>query len=211
MKKAPRKKVAGVGTALGAVVLGSIMWLGCQPGVLPCDKDPEWKGICAGGDALPPPNPATTGGSGGSPNSGTGGSPGTGGMPMTGAKMINETTQVADCGQYKTLGDMDMFFEVKCGSGGNLCHGTGAPFGDFKGNKMWERGTTTKTKFACMGTFLIDPADETKGAFWAKLNAEMRCGGMLGKMPPSNAMMAQMISADEKKCLENYFKKIAGK
>ena len=210
MKKAPRKKVAGVGTALGAVVLGSVMWLGCQPGTLPCDKDPEWKGLCAGSDS----GVSVVTGTGGSSPSGSGGSgggnTGTGGMPAAQAK-ISETTAVADCGMYKTLGDMDMFFEMKCGSGGSLCHGAGAPFGDFKGNKLWDRGTTTKTKFACMGTPLIDPMDSSKGAFYAKINGEMRCGGMMGKMPPTNAMPAQMITADEKKCLESYLKTIAGK
>lgn len=204
MKKAPQTRVAGGGTAVGAVIFGSMVLLGCQPGTLPCEKD-DWKGICAGNDAGINTT-AASGGTSGSPS----GSGGAGGMVTT-PKMISATTPVADCGTYKTLGDMDMFFEMKCGGGGSACHGANAPFGDFKGNSMWDRGRTTKTKFACMGTLLIDPADASKGAFFAKINGETRCGGMMGKMPPLNAMPAQMITADEKKCLETYLNTIAGK
>jgi hypothetical protein len=143
MKKAPQSRVAGVGTAVGAVILGSVMWLGCQPGALPCEKD-DWKGICAGNDSGV--SVATTGGSSGGNNGGSsggntggssGGTGGSGAPPAAGKPTAS--TPVADCGMYKTLGDMDTFFEMKCGSNGAACHGSGAPFGDFKGNKMWER------------------------------------------------------------------------
>jgi hypothetical protein len=223
MKKAPQTRVAGVGTALGAVIVGSVMWFGgCQPGQLPCDKD-DWKAICT--TTSNPSSGSSTGGnsgnSGGSSGSNSGGSAGgsnSGGSnggnadampPATGGKP-NADTKVEGCGDYKTLGQMDTFFEKKCGSG-TACHQANSVFGEFKGNKMWERGQTTKTKFDCMGTLLIDPSDATKGAFFLKINGDAKCGGAPLKMPPPNATPDQQLSGDEKTCLENYLKAIAGK
>ena len=215
MKKAPQTRVAGVGTAVGAVILGSVMWLGCQPGQLPCEKD-DWKAICTTTSNMG--QGSSSGGTGGSSGGNTGGSSGgsTGGSsgadaaapPATGGKP-NADTEVKGCGDYKTLGQMDMFFEKKCGSG-TACHQANSVFGEFKGNKMWERGQTTKTKFDCMGTLLIDPTEAGKGAFFLKINGDAKCGGPLLKMPPPSAPPDQQISGDEKTCLENYLKVIAG-
>jgi hypothetical protein len=216
MKKAPQTRVAGVGTAVGAVILGSVMWLGCQPGQLPCEKD-DWKAICTTTSNMG--QGSSSGGTGGSSGGNTGGTTGgsTGGSsggadagtpPATGGKPTADT-KVDGCGNYKTLGEMDTFFEMKCGTG-TACHNTGSVFGEFKGNKMWERGTTTKTKFDCKDTLLIDPSEAAKGAFFMKINADAKCGGVPLKMPPPNATADQMISGAEKTCLENYLKAIAG-
>jgi hypothetical protein len=214
MKKAPQTRVAGVGTAVGAVILGSVMWLGCQPGQLPCDKD-DWKAICtttsnmSSGSSTGGGTGSNTGGtSGGSTGGSNGGGADAAAPPAAGGKP-NADTKVEGCGDYKTLGQMDTFFEKKCGSG-TVCHQANSVFGEFKGNKMWERGQTTKTKFDCMGTLLIDPSEAGKGAFFLKINGDAKCGGVPLKMPPPTATADQQLSGDEKTCLENYLKAIAG-
>lgn len=201
MKKAPRKKVAGVGTAMGAVIFGSLLFA-CAPGALPCDKDDEWKGICKGVDD----GGITPSGTGGSNNQ-TGGNSGSGGagggMGGNNGGAPNAETPVADCSKWSTVGAMDMFFANKCGSGGALCHAAKAVWGDFLAPEFYKRGPTIKTVLGCIGTPLVDTTDHTKSAIFMKINGDTKCGT---KMPPEAAMAMQKIDESEKTCIINYLK-----
>jgi hypothetical protein len=212
MKKAPRKRVAGIGTAMGAVIFLGSMGLGCQPGTLPCDK-PEWKSICesdgggvtsSGGSSG---SGGTTGGMGGS--SGSGGGSGT---PDAGGGGVTAATPIMNCSDFKTVGDMDKFFGMRCGEGAT-CHPTtaAATFGDLKSPDVFKR-IVTKSSLTCTGVKLADTSDYTKGLIWAKTEAMPKCPGgtsAAGAQMPSMPMMP--LSATEKTCLENYLKALAGK
>jgi hypothetical protein len=220
MKKAPQTRVAGVGTAVGAVILGSVLWLGCQPGALPCEKD-DWKGVCAGGDALPgaggssntggSSNGGNAGGNTGGSSGSTGGASGDAGMPATGDL---GSKAVASCANWKTVKDMDKFFASKCGNMA-ACHNNAMVFGDYTSADFYKKLTDSSfiTKFDCIGVPMADMSDPTKGAFWGKIQNPPTCSAS-GKMPgPAMplAPTAMPLTADEKTCLENYLKVIAGK
>ena len=206
MKKAPRMRVAGVGTAVGAVVIGSMLGLGCQPGTLPCDKE-DWKTICAGDGGVTPANGGSTGSGGSSPTGGSGG--GGGGAPDGGSSGgVTAATTITGCTAYPTLGDMDKFFGMRCGINAS-CHGA-ATFGNFKMANFWMMAMTAKAKVVCPGTPLADPADYTKGAIWLKTQATPMCADGTaagGPMPMTEAGKDPApLTADEKTCLTGFLK-----
>jgi hypothetical protein len=213
MKKAPQTRVAGVGTAVGAVILGSVMWLGCQPGTLPCEKE-DWKGICAqssAGAGGSTPSGNTGGSTGGTQGGSTGGASGGGNDAAPPAD--NMGARVVNCSNanWKTVKDMDKFFVAKCGTG-NVCH-VSAAFGDYTQPEFYKKllDKSYVSKFDCTGSPMADMGDTTKGVIWIKVQDNPDCGG--GKSGNGRMPMPPMpaLSADEKSCLESYLKVIATK
>ena len=201
--------VAGVGTAVGAVIFASVL-LGCAPGKLPCD-DPAWKEVCesdGGGGVV---NGGAPGGSGGmSGNSGgMGGSSG----GMGGGAGISASTTI-NCSEYPTIGDMDKFFAMRCGAAA-ACHAMAIPWTDMKAPEVWKRLADKNSTVSCKDAKLIDTKTWSNSVILAKTKTPVACppgGSNPGlPMPPANMMpMMAPLSAAETTCLENYLKKIAG-
>src|SRR5688500_3547786 len=107
----PKPVVMGVGTAMGAVMLATL-FLGCQPGALPCEKD-EWKEVCALDD---------TGGGGGN----GGGTPAPSGMGGSSAApmMPSGATTTAKCDKWPTVKEIEeKLIMPSCGGKmGASCH-----------------------------------------------------------------------------------------
>jgi hypothetical protein len=223
MKKAPQTRVAGVGTALGAVIVGSVLWFGCQPGQLPCEKD-DWKAICT--TTSNPSSGSSTGGnsgsSGGSSGSNSGGSAGgsnSGGsngggadaMPPASGGDVGGKPVKCNNADWKTVKDMDKFFLAKCGTG-SACHST-AVFGDYSKPDFYKKlmDSTYVSKFDCSGTKMADLSDPAKGVIWIKVQDMPDCGG--GKSGNGRMPMPPMpaLSSDEKDCLKSYLDVLAGK
>jgi hypothetical protein len=211
MKKAPRNRVAGMGTAVGAVILfGTVIGLGCAPGALPCDppKDDDWKKICA-----MTPGTGAVGGTntGGSSGSGGGTPPGSGGMAMADAGGTGglAAKEVPNCADYKTVGDMETkFFAMRCGEGA-ACHAAMSPFGDLKGSGMSTRMLDKPATLNCltpMPAKWIDKADYMKSLMLVKGMDMPKCPQdntkMAGARMPSAPMMP--LSAAETNCLKSY-------
>jgi hypothetical protein len=197
-------RVAGVGTAIGAVIFGALLASSCAPGKLPCDKDDEWRAVCA----IPGEGQGGNGGGGG-----MGGAPGMGGA--TGA--VSAATTI-DCAAFPTLGDMDQFFSARCGLD-NACHNEvgGLAWKDLKKPGVWERMQMPTATFICAPGKLIDKADWTKSVLWtATRSPKTTCPtGMIARlMPPqegANITPPQpILTAQENTCLENFLKAIAG-
>jgi hypothetical protein len=209
--------VAGVGTALGAVVLSSVVWLGCQPGQLPCDKD-DWKAICTttsnpGSGSSSGGSTGGSNGSGGSSGSGgsTGGSNGGNDAAPPASNDIGSKTVKCNNADWKTVKDMDKFFLAKCGTG-SACHSS-AVFGDYSKPEFYKKLTdsTYVSKFDCSGSKMADLSDPTKGVIWIKVQDMPDCGG--GKSGNGRMPMPPMpaLSSDEKDCLKSYLDVLAGK
>jgi hypothetical protein len=202
MKDTHQFRVAGVGTAIGAVMFG-VLLASCAPGKLPCDKDEAWMAVC---------NEPGEGGQGG----GGGGGGGMGGS----AGGLSEATAVANCAAYPTLGKMDEFFLARCGVGEGTCHsGVGAMiWKDLKMPKVWERlstGTASKAAAACATAQIIDTAAWDKSVIWLitrdpKGTCPDPTKTIARTMPPQDATpKLPLLTADESTCLENYLKAIA--
>ena len=207
MKQNHQFRVAGVGTAIGAVMLGGLLFAACAPGKLPCEKD-EWKEVCA----LPDDRPSGQGGSGG--GGGGGGSGGSGGDVM--AAGLNDNTAI-ECADFPTLKKMDDWFGMRCGVN-TSCHATGAPWSDLKKEKVWERlstagGLEEKAKVSCAGGKLIDTETWSNSVIYAKSKMPVVCpsGGTPGLQMPPAALPPMMapLSAGEIACLESFLKVIA--
>ncbi len=210
MNKAPQKRVAGVGTAVGAVIVGSILWIGCAPGALPCSKNQEWMDICknvdGGGSAeggTGGGNPAT-GGGGGNATGGSGGGGGGMGGGGGGGGGVTASTTVPNCDAYKTAKDMDKFFTMRCASPAG-CHDT-AVAGNYKVENLWMVLPTMNAKSSCRESPLVDTADHAKSLLWLKVQDMPKCpnGSSGGLKMPFGTQMA--LSDSEKTCLENFLK-----
>ena len=107
MKQVQHQSKLGFRIMAAVFATGGLAWLSCQPGELPCDSSPEWQAVCK-----------KEGGAGGT----GGGAPmgGAGGM----APVVDRNTPIADCSQWKTLGEMDKFFAARCAGDGTAtqCH-----------------------------------------------------------------------------------------
>jgi hypothetical protein len=207
MKKALRTRVAGVGTALGAVLVSSVFGIGCQPGTLPCDQDDDWRKVCSGepGTSLAN-NGGSTGstGSGGSAPSGSGG----GGSAMGGNGGANSDPvaekEIAGCTMWPKVKDMDKFFASRC-SDGAACHNLAA-FGDFKAPEIWKRLANAPAKLACVSqnTMLIDTKDYAKSLVWIRTQQDGKCsdGKSSGARMPAVPMAP--LTDSETACLKGY-------
>jgi hypothetical protein len=200
MNTALRTRLAGVGTALGAVVLSSIAWVGCQPGSLPCDQD-DWQKICEGNGVSVATTGGSSGGSGGSGGGGgasnMGGNGGTAPVGDIGAKMI------ANCSMFATVKDMDKFFDMRCGKNAT-CHGAGSGFGEIHGPDFYKMAPTLKTKFACANTVLADTGDYKNGMLWRKIQPVPACGGSGAGLTRMPSMPDTPLTDAETKCLEGF-------
>jgi hypothetical protein len=207
---------------MGAVVfLGSMVGLGCQPGSLPCDKDNEWKAICAsdGGGGV-----TSTGGSGGGNtggSSGSGGGTSSGGTGGSGGGMdagsggggggsVSESTAVPGCDAFKTVGEMESkFFAMRCGKGAACHEGATAAFGDLKTTPIYKRLLDTPVKLNCTSPSpakWIDKGDYMKSLIIAKTTDMPKCPNDTTKgaglrMPSTPEMV---LSDSEATCLKNY-------
>jgi hypothetical protein len=208
MKHASQQRTAGGGMAVGVLIFGSVFWLSCQPGELPCDQD-QWQAICAG---------QTAGGAGGSTTPPPAAAPGGGGAAPPSAAppaAVTATTAVMDCAMWPTLGDMDKFFLMRCGVSAS-CHGTGALWTDMQKQGVWERFKTDKAKVSCMGSQLANPTSWSDSVIWRKTQSPAMCPGGSGSagltMPPQMTYEPKMpaLSQAELKCLEGFLKAISG-
>jgi hypothetical protein len=204
MKHASQQRTAGVGKVVGALVFGSVLWLSCQPGELPCDS-PEWQMVCT--------QPASATGSGTPPATGGAG----GGAPPAAA--ISATTPIANCGQWPTLGDMDKFFAMRCGVNAT-CHGTGAVWTDMQKAGMWKTVTTDLTanaKVSCAGQKLANPTNWRESVLWLKTQSPASCPGGAANagltMPPQMTYEPKLpvLNQTEIACLEGFLKAVTGK
>jgi hypothetical protein len=183
----PKPVVMGVGTAMGAVMLG-VLFLGCQPGSLPCDKD-EWKEVCAlengggggaGGNSMPPPT-------------GMGGSSAPAGPPKC-PKYNNSVKEVAEklimptCGGKNPIGCHGMGFDPKF-----------ATANDILGAAMDKPG-----KF-CTKDLMVNKMDPSKSLMVTKVKAGSAMhtcptpGGIGGARMPFNE---PALGQDDIDCLE---------
>ena len=197
------------------LVVASLLIAGCQPGTLPCDKDPEWAAICKG-DA------SVTGGGGGS---GSGGSSGSGGGTQNsggsggggGGTTAKADTPLDNCSKYKTVGGMDEFFAMRCATSGS-CHDAagGGAWTNFKMPDVWMRLKDAPAKFSCKGDPIIDTKAWDKSAAWRKtrMPAPVMCAGTglgMSVMPPPLIEPKMMeLTSEENACLESFLKKMAG-
>jgi hypothetical protein len=199
--RASRSGIVG-GTA--AALAAGMVWSGCQPPSLPCNKDETWKSICAGdldGGQPKGGGGSATGGGGGMGSGGAGGA----GMPDAPPAYPGDNTPVAECPKYPTVGEMDTFFQTRCSS--SACHFSQQAFGDYKSPHVWERVATMKTIIACPGTAFADPGgDPSKSVMWFKVQEMPTCAD--GK--PAGARMPQppamLLDDAEKKCFQNFIK-----
>ena len=133
---------------------------------------------------------------------------GAGGMVMP-----PPSTPVADCPAYKTIGEMDAFFAMRCGSN-SACHAPPGPFGDFKAAKVYDR-TFNKPSIECKNELLIDPVDPMKSVLWLKTQDPPKCaaGSSIPPRMPSKipGMDEVPLKPEESTCLQNYLKALAGK
>jgi hypothetical protein len=206
MKHASQQRTAGVGMAVGALVIGSTFWLSCQPGELPCEQNDQWRALC---------DPQGAGGSGGTPSPGP-----TGGAPPAAPAALSATTPIMNCAQWPTLGDMDKFFANRCGVNAT-CHASGAPWTDMQKQGVWQRFTTdatSKAKVSCSGAPLANTGNWRESVIWTKTQTPASCptggGGSAGlTMPPQMLYEPKMalLSAAELTCLEGFLKALGGK
>jgi hypothetical protein len=211
MKQAHQQSKKSLWLVTGLSLLGGAAWPSCQPGELPCDL-PEWQDLqaCKGGAG-------GMGGSGGTtPMGGAGG----------GGAMVTKDTEVKDCNQWKTLGEMDRFFTARCAAGGGSegasCHVTtnAAAWSDLASPDIWKRVKDVDAKFSCKGAKLINSKTWSESVIWAKVqpgDGPPTCppGGSTPnvRMPPQDGTfkpVMAVLSADELKCLENFLRAIAG-
>jgi hypothetical protein len=193
------------------LLAGGLIWLGCQPGTLPCSKDKEWEAICAnvdgGGGGLGGASGSGGGsGGGGAQSGGSGGGMADGGG-SGGNGGVTASTPVMNCADWKTAGEMDKFFQTKCGGDNSACHSTNGAFGDYKTADFWSRlNMGLKSKFTCGMVPLADTADHTKGLLWARAQEMPKCpnGSSAGARMPPLPMPA--LNATEMACLENFVK-----
>lgn len=209
MKDTHQIRVAGVGTAIGAVIFGALI-ASCAPGKLPCDKDEQWRMVCDAEDV-------GQGGSGGG-GGGQGGASGMGGGPsgMGGAPSgeVTAATEI-DCAAYPTVGKMDDFFAMRCGVNAT-CHQNPVPWSDFKSADVFKRMLDIAPKASCTGGGkLIDKANWANSVVLLKTKTPVMCPpgattpGTI--MPPPNLPpMMDPLSPAELTCLENFVKKVAG-
>jgi hypothetical protein len=201
MTNAPRRRKASL-AAGGALALLSILgWLSCQPGELPCDSSPQWQEVCL--EAM-----TGTGGTGGAPTGGTGGTP----------PGLSDSTSIADCAQWKTLGEMDAFFSARCGVN-NLCHGDRSAWTVMPTEGVWEKFTTestSKAALSCGGGRLVNQTAWAESVLWTKTQTPASCppgtNNVVGlTMPPQMGYEPKMdpLRPEELKCLEGFLRAIA--
>jgi hypothetical protein len=208
MKHASQQRTAGVGTVVGAVIFGSVLWLSCQPGELPCDSSPQWQEACAqmaGAPGTPPPGAAP------------GGPPA---MSPPPPPPVNAATPVMNCAQWPTVGDMDKFFAMRCGVN-SICHGTNTVWTDMQKTGMWQRVIATdmnsKAKVSCAGGPLANGANWRESVLWTKVQSPATCPGGSGvpgaTMPPQMMYEPKMplLNQSELNCLEGFLKAVTGK
>jgi hypothetical protein len=211
MKRAHLTRVvAGVGTAVGAVIVTGMATLlaGCAPGTI-CDKD-EYAAQCL-----------TGGTTGGSQSSGTGGSsggvPGTGGMPNAmagtggGAGVGGSGGAVPsggpECKLWKTKQEVaEKLVVAKCGMPGGMCHANVFPPKFATGDEAVTVMLDKQPTLYCRSDKLINKADPGKSYIVTKVRGTMATvacptGSASGgaKMP---FMPQPALSADEADCLE---------
>jgi hypothetical protein len=198
-------------TVAGLITFGFLL-AGCQPGALPCDKDPEWQAICKGNADGGPMGGSGTGGSG-TGGSGTGGASGTGGSGMPTAK--TKDTVVPNCDKYKTLGGMDEFFAMRCGANA-ACHDAagGNAWTNLKMPDIWDRLDDVPAKFACRGDMIIDTGAWEKSVLWRKTRpAPVMCAGpnmgMSTMPPPAIEPKMPVVTAEEDACLKSFLEVLA--
>jgi hypothetical protein len=200
--------VAGVGTAVGAVMLGSFL-AACAPGTL-CDK-PGYEDECLTGGSG-----GGTGGSGGSTGGSAGGSTGGSAGGSTGGSAgggVGPGMPVANCVMAPTVGEVETkIIAVKCGE--TACH---VPMGVFKPDLKtagsWARLLDKVVEYSatkCKDDVYIKKSDPLKSYFLSSVKDAMpkcsdgRMGGVrmpFGKPP---------LSAEEITCIEGYVKALAG-
>jgi hypothetical protein len=127
---------------------------------------------------------------------------------------------VRDCAQWPTLGDMDRFFQNRCGAGGTgTCHNTATAgiWNDMFSKDVWKRLQTEVGKSSCRGAKLINKDKWSDSLILAKIQGTPACPpggtGMAGtSMPPQAGFEPKMavLNADETKCIENFLKAISG-
>jgi hypothetical protein len=172
-------RAAGVGLAIGAVVMVTGAWISCSPGELNCDKVtcPNGSGGSGGGEA-------GSGGGGGS--AAAGGSGGGGG------------TAPSECDSLgvKTPTDFETKFIVaKCST--SMCHGpTSAFFPKGLSQQSMIRSLLVgkKGQLYCKNDYYINKTDPSKSFVLAKISADgdmVTCpSGGAGGLRMPNAMPA---------------------
>ena len=201
-------RTVGAKAAMAGLILSGVLLAGCQPGVLPCDKDQEWQAICKGNaDALP-----AAGGGSGNGGSGQGGS--SGGSGGNGGTALTKDTAITGCDKYKTLGAMDDFFAMRCGSNAACHDGAGASaWTNLKMPDVWSRLKNTPAKFSCRGDNIIDGTSWDKSVLWRKTRMPVMCAGANPAMsvmpPPAIEPKMPMLTTAEDDCLKGFLKAIA--
>ncbi len=205
----------GVGVGAGVGLIFATTWLSCSPGTLAPEFDcgkPNC-GIDPGGAPQP-----TGGGMGGGMGGTSGGMAGRGGGGGGGAAVaVNANTPLTKCPKYPTLGKMDDFFAMRCGTA-TLCHATGAPWTDLKMPAVWMRLLDKKPVVSCDMGKIIDKATPANSIMLAKTKQMMpvcppNTGTVIGTvMPPLNNTEKQPpLTAEEVACIENFVTAAAGK
>lgn len=206
---------AGVGVGAGLGLILATTWLSCSPGALApefdcskanCGVDPG-TGAAAGGGG-----PVATGGStGAAGRAGTGG----GGAPVA----VNANTPLTKCTKYPTLGKMDEFFTMRCGTT-PLCHGTGAVWTDMKMPAVWMRLLDKAPVVSCSKGKILDKTTPANSIMLVKAKNMMpACPPNTGDPtsigtvmpPPNNTDKQAPLTAEEIACLENFVTAAAGK
>jgi hypothetical protein len=206
--------VAGVGTAVGAVILSMGLLSGCAPGTI-CDKD-EYAEQCKTGGA----NGTGTGGTGGS-NSGTGGTNpsamggttgGTLGGGTGGSGAGGGSKAVANCAMAATVAEVETkILAPKCAEAG--CHVPNGAFKpDLKSAESFARLLDKPVEYVatkCKDDVYVKKSDPMKSYFLSTVKDAMpkcsdgRMGGLrmpFGKPPLSDAEIT---------CIEGYVRALA--
>ncbi len=214
------RMVGGV-AVLGLVFASATLIFSCAPGNLDCVSlgklctDPAMPDDDGGAGT----GAAGTGGKAGAGAAGSAGGGGTGGMAGTGGTGVTASaaTVVTGCTRFPTLGDMDKFFGMRCGTT-SACHGTGAPWSDLKMPDVWKRMLNAAPKLTCVASAkIIDKTTPANSLLLVKAKqATPMCqgGGEAGTQmpPPGNTMMiATPLPADELDCLTAFVNAAAGK
>jgi hypothetical protein len=116
-------------------------------------------------------------------------------------------------GDYRTMGEMDRFFQVRCGAGA-ACHQRSALFGDLVSPHVFNRVVDSPAIVCAQAGPTVKWADSSswqKSMLWLMAaSASSRCPGGAAAGTVIAAAPAAQLDTSELACLEGFLKVISG-
>jgi hypothetical protein len=141
------------------------------------------------------------------------GAPGDAGAGASEGRAYGAQTPIAGCRDYRTMGDMDRFFQGRCGAGA-ACHQRSALFGDLVSPHVFNRVVDSPAIVCAQAGATVKWADSSswqKSMLWLMAaSASPRCPDGAPAGTVMAAAPAAQLDASELACLEGFLKVISG-